>query len=251
MFSLPRYEYISGCKNSIEGCFGCQNLNFTCSDSNKESNLFKAGSDVIGCDGDFYRTRYGSISFKNCFFRKIKRNFFEIFVNLHTFNISDVGLEILQLKTFRNAGNLTTLLASNNNLTELTAHLFLDAENLTSVDFSYNKIYRVDPLVFHDVKALRTVNLSHNPIEKLDWNSLSSSSLVTVDLSHNNLTSLNGPIFEAFKFVIQSDWKFEHRYISLFTEFGIFEFKAHKHIRHSIGNTFASTQTGVSRFERN
>lgn len=150
---------------------------------------------MIGCDGDFYRTRYGSISFRNCFFREIKRNFFEIFVNLHTFNISDVGLEILQLKTFRNAGNLTTLLASNNNLTELTAHLFLDAENLTSVDFSYNKIYRVDPLVFHDVKALRTVNLSHNSIEKLDWNSLSSSSLVTVDLSHNNLTSLNGPIF--------------------------------------------------------
>lgn len=195
--SLTKYEHISSCDNSAENCdHGCRHLNFTCTDIDNESKLFSIGSDSIKCsNGDYYRSRYGVIAFKNCRFREIERNFFEVFKFLHTFNISNVELETLQIKTFRDAKQLTTLVAANNHLTEISAHLFVNADNLSFVDFSNNTIKRVDLLAFDGANALKTLNLSHNFIDQLDPNSLSTSSLVTVDLSYNNLTNLNEHTF--------------------------------------------------------
>lgn len=197
VFSFPKYEHISSCENSSENCdHGCRYINFTCAESDNESKLFAPGSESIKCsNGDYYRSRYGSIGFKNCHFREIERNFFEMFKYLHTLNISNVDLETLQIKTFRDAKQLTTLVASNNHLTEISAHLFVNADNLTLVDFSNNTIQRVDPLAFDGANSLKTLNLSHNFIDQLDSNSLSTSSLLIVDLSYNNLTNLSEHTF--------------------------------------------------------
>ncbi|XP_055299407.1 uncharacterized protein LOC129566982 [Sitodiplosis mosellana] len=195
--SSPKYEHISACDNSAENCDqGCRHLNFTCTESDNESKLFSTTSESIKCsNGEYYRSRYGAIAFKNCRFREIDRNFFQVFKYLHTLNISDVELETLQIKSFRDAKQLTTLVASNNYLTEISAHLFVNAENLSFVDFSNNTIKSVDLLAFDGANSLKTLNLSHNFIDQLDSNSLSTPSLATVDLSFNNLTSLNEHTF--------------------------------------------------------
>lgn len=197
VFSFTKYEHISFCDNSAENCdHGCRHLNFTCTDIDNESKLFSIGSESIKCsNGDYYRSRYGVIAFKNCHFREIGRNFFEVFKYLHTFNISNVELETLQIKIFRDAKQLTTLVAANNHLTEISAHLFFNADNLSFVDFSNNTIKRVDLLAFDGANSLKTLNLSRNFIDHIDSNSLSTSSLVTVDLSYNNLTNLNEHTF--------------------------------------------------------
>lgn len=196
-FSSSKYKHISSCENTIEDCdYGCRYLNFTCGEINNENKLFISGVEWIYCvNGEWLRSRYGTIGFENCQFREFQRNYFELFKYLFTLNISNVELEILQPTTFRGTKKLTTLLASKNRLTEIPAYLFTHAENIAVVDFSNNTIQRVDSQAFDGANSLQSLNLSHNFIEKLDFNTLSVANLSIIDLSHNNLKNLSEHTF--------------------------------------------------------
>ncbi|KAG4066235.1 hypothetical protein HA402_000459 [Bradysia odoriphaga] len=147
-----------------------------------------------------YDTRFlwhGTIDFRNCSFPQIKRNYFEMFENMHTFNISNVELETLQLNIFRDAKNVTILDLSRNKLAEIPSHIFFNAKKLKFVDFSNNAISCIDPTAFEGATNLEELNLSHNNISELeDARTISLPKLLKLDLSFNNFTKLTEHIFD-------------------------------------------------------
>lgn len=205
VFAL-KYEHISDCFYRSRGNnYGDWNITFICAAGNHENHVFTepkelkcskhpvddyiepvmAGNDLVGM-----------VNFQNCQFHEINRNYFDAFKFLHTFIISDVELETLQMKTFREAKNLTHLTATHNRLTEIPSLLFVYANKLTYVNFSNNTISRVNPLAFVGANKLETLDLSINKINQLDPSTLNTPNLLTLDLSRNNLTIIKDHTFD-------------------------------------------------------
>lgn len=193
--AASKYEHISECQ--IQSNHRYYNVSFVCGENNQDNPILYNYPDTVYCSGSRYTKSFvGNITFRNCRFREVDKDFFEMFKNLHTFNISNVELETLQIKTFRDAKKLINLIASNNRLTEIASHLFVNAENLSYVDFSSNTIKRIDSLAFEGAKNLTTLNFSYNQISQLDAHTFSIPRLLTLDLSSNNLTVIDGHTFD-------------------------------------------------------
>lgn len=185
VIASENHEHISGWNRNSSS------IEFVCGENKRDEEVFNSTS-IAGVSKSNYRT----VSFKNCRFHEMVNNFFETFENLQTFNISGVELETLEIKAFNGAKNLTKLLASNNRLTEIPSHLFIYALQIKFVDFSNNSIKSVNRETFKDVAQLKSLNLSSNRIIELEANWLDLTSLLTLDLSHNNLTDLSSHTFD-------------------------------------------------------
>lgn len=200
--SASNYEYINDCifiDKSINP--GRDEITFICSEIDREDSVFSKSNQTI-CSNrssymDYSYKWHGTIDFRNCRFPRMKKNYFELFVNMHTFNISNVELETMQLNIFCEAKNVVKLDLSKNKLTEIPSHIFFNGKKLKFIDFSGNAINRIDPTAFEGAIVLETLDLSQNHIsELLDSHTLSSSTLRKVDLSYNNLTELSERIFD-------------------------------------------------------
>lgn len=199
VISAGNYEHISACVDAtVKGCdHGCRSIIFVCGESDNAYKILSKSKNYIDCPNvaTYYKSTFETVGFKNCVFKQFQENYFENFEHLHTVNISNVGLEKLEMKTFLKAKGLQTLIASNNILTVVPAHLFVYAQNITHIDFSNNTINRIDALAFDGPTLLNTVNLSQNFISQLDARSLSVPSITVLDLSHNNLSNLSERTF--------------------------------------------------------
>lgn len=199
-----KYEYINDCifKENGRSTPGLDEITFICSEKDREDSVFLK-SVMTSCSNTLVDAIYkwhGTVDFKNCRFPQIKRNYFEMFKNMHTFNISNVELETMQLEIFREASNVTTLDLSKNKLAEIPSHIFFNGKKLKFVDLSENVIERIDRMAFEGATNLETLNLSHNNISELqDSRTLSLSKLLKLDLSHNNFIELTEHIFDKLK----------------------------------------------------
>lgn len=202
-----KFEYINDCIFKDKSIIpGSDEITFICSAIDREDKVFVSKSNQTKCSNTFVLSYYdysykwhGIVDFQNCRFPQLKKNFFDIFKNMHTFNISNIELETMQLDIFRDASNVTNLDLSGNKLTEIPSHIFFNARKLKFVFFSNNAIGRVDPMAFFGATDLRTLDLSHNRISELiDTLTFSFlSNLVNLDLSCNNLTvDINEHIFD-------------------------------------------------------
>lgn len=194
------YEHINDCTLNSKGViYGVDELTFYCGERNRENRVFTEWNKT-SCSNTIYDTSYkwpGTVNFRNCRFPQINRNYFEMFGNMHTFNISNVELDTMQLNIFRAAKNLTILDISRNKLNEIPFHIFFNAAKLKFVDFSNNSINRIDPTAFEGATNLETLNLSHNNISELqDAVMVCTPKLLTLNLSYNNITNLTGHIFD-------------------------------------------------------
>lgn len=195
--SSTTYEHIKNKSDII----GLDEVTFVCGENDRENSVFTKSNET-NCSNlhSWYDRRYkwqGTVDFQNCRFPQIKRNYFEMFENMHTFNISNVELETMQLNFFREATNVTILDVSRNKLAEIPPHILFNAKKLKSVDFSNNAINCIDPTAFEGATDLETLNLSHNNISELqDAVTTSLPKLLELDLSYNNLTKLTEHIFD-------------------------------------------------------
>lgn len=203
-----KYEFINDCIYIDKSTNpGFDELTFICSAIDREVNVFSTSNETYCSNANtgtlvYYDYRYmwcGTVDFQNCSFHQLTRNYFDMFKNMHTFNISNVELESMQLDIFRDASNVTDLDLSGNKLTEIPSHILFNARKLKFISFSNNAISRVDPMAFYGATDLRTLDLSHNHVSEL-IDSLTFSflfNLVTLDLSYNNLTvDINEHIFD-------------------------------------------------------
>ncbi|XP_031622957.1 leucine-rich repeat-containing protein 15-like [Contarinia nasturtii] len=145
----------------------------------------------------------------------IKRNFFTHFPNVHTINLSNVGLESLQKEIFNEATNVSKLILSKNHLTEIPTLVFINAKNLTFANFSENQIMRIDSLAFAGANKLQTLDLSNNDLRALDEVFIGLSGLRMLNLSYNKLSGLSSRNFSTCKL-----WELDvsHNNISMIKE---------------------------------
>ncbi|XP_037045304.1 toll-like receptor 3 [Bradysia coprophila] len=197
-----RYEHINDCEFRNKSIIaGFDEITFICGANDREDSVFSKSNET-DCSNihSWYDTRYywhGIIDFRNCSFPQIKRNYFEMFENMHTFNISNVELETLQFNIFRDAKNVTILDLSRNKLVEIPSHIFFNAKKLKFVDFSNNAISCIDPTAFEGATNLEELNLSRNNINELeDARTISLPKLLKLDVSYNNFTKLTEHIFD-------------------------------------------------------
>lgn len=167
VLASTKYEHISSCSTQYQSySSGIDYIaRFECAGSDGEHTIFNTYSKYIVCSQSYLYDGLVEVSFLNCKFRGIERNYFGRFQNLRSFNISDVELEMPEEKDFRNARNLNMVIASNNRLEEISSNLFIDAKELRDVDFSNNTIKRIDPSAFAGANNVQTLNLSYNQIQ--------------------------------------------------------------------------------------
>lgn len=197
--STSKFEQISDCYlYDLSTTSGIDNVTFTCTGIDHDNLVFTT-SNKLKCSNTRSYTDYkrpGTIDFRNCRLPTIKRNYFEMFHNMHTFIISNVELETLQMDIFREAKNVTKLDVSQNNLNEIPRLIFFNAVKLKHVTFFNNSIKRVDPTAFEGAIRLETLNLSHNQINEIDSRTFTLPNLLVLDLSNNNLTKLDDHTFD-------------------------------------------------------
>lgn len=253
--SSQKYSQISDCIFHNRGIHiqGCYNVTFVCTANGNENNVFLDSTSQINCTKTYiHHTAWpGTIDFLNCQFNQIKRDFFEKFYNMHTFNISNVDLQEISPDTFKEATNITNLIVTQNRLEEIPALAFINAHKLRNLDFSKNAIKRIDSLAFlglenlksldlshnnltefddqgfKEVSTLQILNLSHNQINRLESNALSFYDLLELDLANNNLSALDGHAFSQLSNLNQLNLSFNP-----ISELRADTFSALFHLRH-------------------
>lgn len=223
VLSAQKFDQISDCifyDRSVTT--GIDNVTFICAKDSNENGVF-IDQMKFHCSNsvrNVYNYYPGTIDFRNCRFAKLKRNFFKQFPRMHTFIMSNLEMESLDMTIFSEATNVTKLIASHNLLTDLPPLFFSRATKLTFADFSNNSIQQINHLafisatklevldlsqnvitsfaedLFIDLPMLNKLNLSYNQIKKLESLTLSIHNLVTLDLSNNDLTKLNDHAFD-------------------------------------------------------
>lgn len=217
-----KYQYIDDCKFYDRGLiFGNDNITFICGREDNQDKVI-IDSERFNCSNSlFFITNLwvGTVNFQKCQFPEVKTKFFREFLNIHTFNISDLELRRLQSDAFELAANLTHLLVTNNHLTEISSLLFIHTKKIVHIDFSSNEINRVDSLAFVGAKTLESLNLARNKLNALDVQvfkdtgnliklnvsfnkfitfdaNILPATLIELDLSHNNLSVLKDQTFD-------------------------------------------------------
>lgn len=189
-----KYRDISDCYFfNLGNTMGKDNVTFICGESGHENRVFVEST--MNCSNYSYRIGNlwpGIITFENCAFGKLNRNFFKEFPFMQTFIISNVELETLQKEIFSDATNITNLFVSQNRLIEIPPLVFFNSHKLKMLDLSQNSISRVDSLAFVGADNLQSLDLSQNNLNELDEQVLKVlSNLTKLNLSHNQLVHLN------------------------------------------------------------
>lgn len=221
MATSQKHESINGCiYYDLGEAPGDDNLTLICSNDQNDQSVFRSPN--IRCSEQHTRgyTWPGTIDFKDCRLTAMPPyNFFQMFYNMHTFIISNVDLQQISAHTFKDATNVTHLIAAQNRLEEIPPLAFINAKKLRHLDFAGNAIKRIDSLAFagldnltlldlshnylaelnekvlEEVPHLNFLNLSFNQISEVQSKALPLPSLLELDLANNNLTKLGDRLF--------------------------------------------------------
>lgn len=148
------------------------------------------------------------VEFENCFFKRVPRRFFNFFSNIEIFNITNVGLQHLDVLSFYNGTNLKEIYMSQNKLKMIVNFLFIPNPELEVLDFSYNQIEKINPMAFEGLEQIQKIDVSHNKISSIDSRVFRHlKSLQSINLSHNKLRSLSPYNFISKKGNFVSDLK--------------------------------------------
>lgn len=214
---LARYQSIGSCLY-FDGSFADCNLTLVCVQSVKSAayhNIFTGDSNTVCANQHLYeeyedgfrKAWIGTINFQDCERPVIPSNLFELYSNVHTYNISDLGLTSLQMDSCKHAKNLLKFNASHNKITELPKKMFQDCKTLTDADFSFNRIKRIDAEAFPTENELEILNLRHNNISDLDANSFQNlGELKQLFLSNNQINEIPTFLFHTMKNLQEIDF---------------------------------------------
>ncbi|XP_031622956.1 toll-like receptor 6 [Contarinia nasturtii] len=197
--SAQKYGHISDCYFYDRSIItGNDNVTFICGNYPNENGVF-VDQTKFRCSNyqrnvlNYYP---GTIDFRSCRFPKLERNFFQQFPRMHTFIISNLGLEELDAKMFGEARNVSNLILSQNSLKEIPAFLLVNAKRLKYADFSNNSIERIDRLGFTDAYSLEVLDLSRNAISEIDRETfIDLTNLKSLNMSYNKIKKIDPQAF--------------------------------------------------------
>lgn len=142
------------------------------------------------------KSTFISISYRDCKFDRLPAasNAFSAYESLELFDISNVGLE--KLDVIQGANLLETIIASHNNLTEISAGLFSNMPRLAVLDLSNNSISNIDLHAFVPLRKLEKLKLRSNKLTNVNPSIFANlTNLVHLDLSQNQFNSFDSQLF--------------------------------------------------------
>ncbi|XP_055301908.1 podocan-like [Sitodiplosis mosellana] len=227
-----RYQNIGSCYY-FDGSFADCNLTLICVSSAAYHNIFTDDSKTICANQhlyaeyeDGYRKPWiGTINFQDCERPVIPSNIFELYSNVHTYNMSDLGLTSLQMNSCQHAKNLLKFNASMNKIIELGKNQLGDCKFLIEADFSFNRISKIDPDFFPVENQLELLNLRFNNISELAVHSFQHLvELKQLLLSNNQIIQIPTFLLHTMKNLIEIDFSYSKiAKINAFTFSGDFE----------------------------
>ncbi len=117
---------------------------------------------------------------------------FDSFRNMRNVVLSNVKIDDLDKKHFRNANALKFLQIQINNIPKLKAHLFASAPNIVNLKLPNNKIHFVHKQAFHGLHQIQEIALEDNKIKALSMGTFRPlNTLSDVKLSNNHCINNN------------------------------------------------------------
>lgn len=191
-----KYGYLSDCDGGDIPNIGWV-VHFKCALANNEQRVHPNPWSTL-CEGHFHvdNVHFHVVDFENCEFPTFHKHFIEIYKNMVKFNFSNVGLEVLQPEFFNYTTTAKTVIVSQNKIKGLPPQLFGNAINLKDLDFAQNQINFVHPLAFSQLYAVEYLNLSYNLISEISLEHANLTTLLSLDLSNNELNSFEEHFFD-------------------------------------------------------
>lgn len=198
-----KYQNIGDC-HYYDDIVGKCSLTFICVNNPRNTTLFNSNVKSVCLNQHLYHrykdgfSKYwiGTINFQDCEQMRIPKSLFEVYDRVHTFNISDIGLESMKSVDFIGAKRLIKLIASHNNIVEIPANLLNQSVKLTTVDFSFNQINRFDSDALPSGNQLEILDLSFNNIVELNVNTFQKlTELKQLTLSNNQIIEIPSFLF--------------------------------------------------------
>lgn len=199
--SSLKYQNIGDC-HYYDDIVGKCNLTFICVDSPQNTSYFNPDVKSVCLNQHLYQrykdgfSKYwiGTINFQNCDRLQMPPNIFAVYDRVHTFNMSDIGIESLKSVKLAGAKRLTKLIASHNNIIEIPSNLF--NQSITNVDLSFNKIRQIDSNALPSGNHLEILDLSFNNISDLNVNTFQMfGELKQLSLSNNGIVEIPSFLF--------------------------------------------------------
>lgn len=199
--SSSKYQHIGDC-HYYDDIVGKCNLTFICVDSPQNISYFNPDVKSVCLNQHLYQrykdgfSKYwiGTINFQDCDRLQMPPNIFEVYDRVHTFNMSDIGIESLKSVKLAGAKRLTKLIASHNNIMEIPSNLF--NQSIKNVDLSFNRIRQIDSNALPSGNQLEILDLSFNNISDLNVNTFQMfGNLKQLSLSNNQIVEIPSFLF--------------------------------------------------------
>jgi hypothetical protein len=167
-------------------------------------------NDVLDFSGNHVGSRTDAdvthVRFVNSQLAAIPSNVFDVFPNLQIFEAVFVGLNRLNVGTFRNCASLQELRLNENLITRLENGVFKGCQNLVTINLNHNLISLIDANVFVDTQRLSTIRLDGNQLVELPESVFSNSlSLRDIILSNNRLERIFPTQFRGDQYIFGID----------------------------------------------
>ncbi|XP_055309419.1 protein artichoke-like, partial [Sitodiplosis mosellana] len=201
-----KYQYIGDCLLKNEQ--NQRHLTFVCVSSSQRNNLFDIYGTVRCSKQGLYlwKSDINSIDFTECHQPQIPDTLFERFRNVRVFDLSNLGLELLNTNGF---DQLTELYVSQNELAKIPADTFAGANKLIEVDLSFNKIIELNENAFVIENKVETLNLAHNDMQVIPVNTFHRLiKLKRLLFSHNQIEAIPSLLFLRSEHLIEIDFSF-------------------------------------------
>lgn len=188
---------------------GSCNLTLICTETLQENSFFDPNilSVCPSTSNNFEKFWIGTLDFRDCELPEISNNvIFEVYYNVHTFDVSHLGLTAFHSENFSKAKNLTKLIASHNRIVNISSNLFWEALNLNIVDFSFNEIIHIDSNAFPTENHVHILNLAFNKISELNVQTFQKlNELQQLILTHNQIVDIPPFLFHSSQNLVDLD----------------------------------------------
>lgn len=219
IFCTSKHQHIGDC-DYTNGYVGESDLTFICTERVNDNNFFEpykkssCRNQMLceDCADGFHKFMIGTINFMDCELPKIPSNIHKVYYDVHTLNVSDIGLESLRTlasEIFFNSNHLIKLIASHNKIVEVPSHLFNGSSRISNLDLSFNKIRPLTFETFSVENHLLHLNLSFNNISDLNVKTFQRlQKLTLLTLAHNQIEEIPSFLFHKTDRIEDVDFSF-------------------------------------------
>lgn len=125
----------------------------------------------------------------------INEGVFKSLTNLQILDLSGNPIESILPRSFEGLDKLEILYLHSCNLREIIPKTWQGLYSLKQLQLSYNRLLEFQTKMYSNLPELMKLNLSHNEIAAVERSGIFSLTVHTLDLSYNNITSLEYDVF--------------------------------------------------------